>query len=113
MVPTRVLPSLWLPSRAATVLRGSDCSTGSLMHRTSLGRPRQPPSGENHPMIEPGQPAPDFTLADQHGAKITLSALKGTPVVLYFYPKDDTPGCTKEACAFRDARADYEKAGAR
>ena len=64
-------------------------------------------------MIEAGQPAPDFTLQDQDGNPVTLSKLKGTPVVLYFYPKDDTPGCTKEACAFRDARADYESAGAR
>jgi peroxiredoxin Q/BCP len=64
-------------------------------------------------MIEIGQPAPDFTLPDQGGKEVTLSALQGAPVVLYFYPKDDTPGCTKEACAFRDARADYEKAGAR
>jgi peroxiredoxin Q/BCP len=64
-------------------------------------------------MIDVGQPAPDFTLSDQHGALITLSKLKGTPVVLYFYPKDDTPGCTTEACAFRDARSNYEQAGAR
>jgi peroxiredoxin Q/BCP len=64
-------------------------------------------------MIETGQPAPDFTLNDQHGKPVTLSGLKGSPVVLYFYPKDDTPGCTREACAFRDARADYERAGAR
>ncbi|SIN87478.1 peroxiredoxin Q/BCP [Singulisphaera sp. GP187] len=63
-------------------------------------------------MIESGQPAPDFTLPDQRGQEVTLSQLKGAPVVLYFYPKDDTPGCTKEACAFRDARADYEAAGA-
>lgn len=63
-------------------------------------------------MIEVGQPAPDFTLDDQKGEPVTLSELKGKPVVLYFYPKDDTPGCTKEACAFRDARAAYEKAGA-
>ena len=63
-------------------------------------------------MVEEGKPAPDFTLADQEGKKVTLSKLKGSPVVLYFYPKDDTPGCTKEACDFRDEFADYQKAGA-
>jgi peroxiredoxin Q/BCP len=63
-------------------------------------------------MIETGKPAPDFTLTDQNGKKVTLSKLKGSPVVLYFYPRDDTPGCTKEACGFRDAFADYEGAGA-
>jgi len=64
-------------------------------------------------MVEVGQPAPDFTLPDQNGEEVTLSQFRGSPVVLYFYPKDDTPGCTKEACAFRDARAPYEKAGAK
>jgi len=64
-------------------------------------------------MVETGKPAPDFTLADQDGKKVTLSKLKGSPVVLYFYPKDDTSGCTKEACAFRDAYAEYERAGAK
>ena len=64
-------------------------------------------------MIEVGKPAPDFTLQDQLGKKVTLSKLKGSPIVLYFYPKDDTPGCTKEACAFRDAFAEYEKLGAK
>lgn len=64
-------------------------------------------------VIAEGQPAPDFALSDQDGNPVTLGSLKGRPVVLYFYPKDDTPGCTKQACAFRDARADYEKAGAR
>ena len=58
-------------------------------------------------------PAPDFTLDDQEGAAVTLSSLRGSPVVLYFYPKDDTPGCTIEACSFRDARDDYEAAGAK
>jgi peroxiredoxin Q/BCP len=52
-------------------------------------------------------------LYDQDGGAVTLSKLRGTPVVLYFYPKDNTPGCTKEACAFRDSFADYQKAGAR
>lgn len=63
-------------------------------------------------MLEPGQPAPDFTLHDQNDQPVTMSKLKGKPVVLYFYPKDDTPGCTKEACGFRDAFAEYKKAGA-
>jgi peroxiredoxin Q/BCP len=52
--------------------------------------------------VKEGQPAPDFTLQDQHGTPVTLSSLRGQWVVLYFYPKDDTPGCTKEACSFRD-----------
>jgi peroxiredoxin Q/BCP len=64
-------------------------------------------------MIEQGKKAPDFTLADQEGVSVQLSKLKGKPIVLYFYPKDDTPGCTTQACAFRDARADYEAAGAK
>jgi peroxiredoxin Q/BCP len=63
-------------------------------------------------MVEAGQPALDFTLPDQGGREVTLSRLRGSPVVLYFYPKDDTPGCTKEACAFRDAFAEYEARGA-
>ena len=62
--------------------------------------------------IEPGTPAPDFTLPDQHGEPVTLSALRGKPVVLYFYPKADTPGCTTQACGVRDHRADYAKLGA-
>ena len=62
-------------------------------------------------MVEVGKPAPDFTLLDQNGKKVTLSKLKGSPVVVYFYPKDDTPGCTKQACGFRDTFAEYEKAG--
>lgn len=64
-------------------------------------------------MIEVGQPAPAFTLSDQSGDPVSLSDCQGSPVVLYFYPKDDTPGCTKEACAFRDAFAEYRKLGAR
>jgi thioredoxin-dependent peroxiredoxin len=64
-------------------------------------------------MIQVGKPAPDFSLSDQDGKPTSLSACKGSPVVLYFYPKDDTPGCTKEACGFRDAFAEYGKRGAR
>jgi thioredoxin-dependent peroxiredoxin len=62
--------------------------------------------------IEAGSKAPDFTLVTHEGTKLKLSSLKGQPVVLYFYPKDDTPGCTKEACGFRDAKAGLAKAGA-
>ncbi|HWC87289.1 MAG TPA: thioredoxin-dependent thiol peroxidase [Solirubrobacteraceae bacterium] len=63
-------------------------------------------------MIEPGDQAPDFTLPDQRGEPVTLSALQGKPVVLYFYPKADTPGCTTQACGVRDHALDYEFAGA-
>jgi thioredoxin-dependent peroxiredoxin len=54
-------------------------------------------------VVEEGAPAPDFELTSDEGETVTLSALRGKPVVLYFYPKDDTPGCTTEACEFRDA----------
>jgi peroxiredoxin Q/BCP len=63
-------------------------------------------------MIRPGNHAPDFTLVSDEGQTVRLAALKGRPVVLYFYPKDDTPGCTKEACSFRDAWADVQESGA-
>ena len=63
-------------------------------------------------MVEAGQPAPDFTLSDQHGQPVTLSQFRGTPVVLYFYPKDDTSGCTAEACGFRDTHPKFTKISA-
>jgi thioredoxin-dependent peroxiredoxin len=63
-------------------------------------------------MIQPGDPAPDFELPDQDGRQVRLSDLRGQAVVLYFYPKADTPGCTTQACGVRDHRADYTKAGA-
>jgi peroxiredoxin Q/BCP len=62
-------------------------------------------------MIKIGKKAPDFTLTDQAGKKHKLSDYRGKPVVLYFFPKDDTPGCTTEACSFRDSFAEYKKAG--
>jgi peroxiredoxin Q/BCP len=64
-------------------------------------------------MLEAGHAAPDFTLPDQDGEELTLSDLRGQTVVLYFYPRADTPGCTIQACGVRDRRADYEAAGAR
>jgi peroxiredoxin Q/BCP len=63
-------------------------------------------------VIEQGQQAPDFELPDQDGEPVRLSDLRGQPVVLYFYPHADTPGCTTQACGIRDHRADYEAAGA-
>ncbi len=60
-------------------------------------------------MLKEGTVAPDFTVKDENGETVRLKDLRGQKVVLYFYPKDDTPGCTKEACAFRDAFADYKK----
>jgi peroxiredoxin Q/BCP len=62
--------------------------------------------------LKPGDPAPDFTLSDQNGDPVSLSALRGKTVVVYFYPKADTPGCTTQACGVRDHRSDYEQAGA-
>ena len=61
------------------------------------------------PLIDPGKKAPTFTLKDQDGQPHRLSDYAGRPVVLYFYPKDDTPGCTKEACAFRDLLPRFKK----
>ena len=60
-------------------------------------------------MVERGSEAPDFTLATDEGGEVTLSDLRGKKVVLYFYPKDDTPGCTIQACDFRDATPAFEK----
>lgn len=62
--------------------------------------------------IEEGKAAPQFTLQDTDGNKIALKDFRGRDVIVYFYPKDDTPGCTKEACGFRDLWADIEKQGA-
>ncbi len=63
-------------------------------------------------MIEQGEPAPDFELSDQDGNLVRLSGLRGRRIVLYFYPKADTPGCTTQACGIRDHAPDYDAAGA-
>jgi peroxiredoxin Q/BCP len=62
--------------------------------------------------LQPGDPAPDFTLPDQNGVPHALSDYRGGWVVLFFYPKDDTPGCTREACSFRDRYAEIQALGA-
>jgi peroxiredoxin Q/BCP len=59
-----------------------------------------------------GQPAPEFSLPDANNGTVSLTDLRGKPIILYFYPKDDTPGCTKEACSFRDYYSEIEAAGA-
>jgi len=63
-------------------------------------------------MIAEGKKAPDFTLESSEGGKVRSQDLRGQTVVLYFYPKDDTPGCTREACAFRDLKSAFKKKGA-
>ena len=63
-------------------------------------------------MIEAGQAAPEFELGTDSGDTVSLASLRGKPVVLYFYPKDDTPGCTAQACSIRDAWGEFERAGA-
>ncbi len=64
---------------------------------------------ENDGMVAVGDKAPDFTMKTDGGGEVSLKGLKGKKVVLYFYPKDDTPGCTKEACGFRDSMPDFGK----
>lgn len=63
-------------------------------------------------MLAEGDPAPDFSLASDTGELVTLSSLRGRPVVLYFYSKDDTPGCTRQACGIRDAWSEFRRADA-
>jgi peroxiredoxin Q/BCP len=63
-------------------------------------------------LVEEGSPAPDFTLTSDSGERVRLSQFRGQPVVLYFYPRDDTPGCTAQACGIRDSYDDFEQRGA-
>ena len=69
-------------------------------------------AGPANGLVEEGKPAPDFTLPSDSGEEVTLSSLRGAPVVLYFYPKDDTPGCTAQACGIRDSWGEFGERGA-
>jgi thioredoxin-dependent peroxiredoxin len=84
-------------------------------HRVQLVEPkhgRHPNVAYTHEVIEEGTPAPDFDLVSDSGESVRLSGLRGSPVVLYFYPADDTPGCTTEACEFRDEYSRFRQHGA-
>lgn len=78
----------------------------------SFDEDSEPPSPPTRP-VEVGAKAPSFHLVDQRGGSVSSEELSGAPYVLYFYPRDDTPGCTREACGFRDELANFERAGAR
>jgi thioredoxin-dependent peroxiredoxin len=93
-----------------TLLAGAMLSLALGASATHRAQAADPAPAE--PALLPvGSPAPDFATTAHTGEKVELSKLKGKPVVLYFYPKDDTPGCTKEACDFRDAWTKLQKAG--
>jgi thioredoxin-dependent peroxiredoxin len=78
-----------------------------------IQNPKSKIQNEPSGWLQEGDKAPAFTLSADDGSKVKLSDLKGSPVVLYFYPADDTPGCTREACAFRDRSAELKKLGAK
>lgn len=109
-------------SRAALVILACSafaCSKTSTSTSTSTASSTSPPTSTpttnaaaiSGDALKPGDPAPDFTAKSQDGKDVKLSSFKGHPVLVYFYPKDETPGCTKEACSFRDAWNDLDKKG--
>src|SRR4051794_34104188 len=83
------------------------------LRRRGRAPARRPPRRGGVGVLSEGEKAPDFSLPDHSGKQVKLSDLRGETVVLYFYPRADTPGCTTQACGVRDHRAEYEKAGAR
>jgi thioredoxin-dependent peroxiredoxin len=103
--------SLSLPCSlvAGLLLAGSSLSLAAETPAPPAATPPAPPVEAT--LLAPGTPAPDFTATAHNGEKVTLSKLKGKNVVLYWYPKDDTPGCTKQACDIRDNWDKLKKAG--
>ena len=106
MYSSLVLASLFALAGCSKAPSATTTSTpnGSAPENAATTTPRN-----GHAVV--GQPPPDFTAKDQDGKDLHLAALKGRPVVVYFYPKDETPGCTKEACAFRDAWTSLSQKG--
>src|SRR3954454_4024463 len=101
------------PHMVVVMSDGSHAGDRGAPERRGL-TPGGPPSTDSlRRMLEQGNAAPDFTLPDQDGNAVSLADLKGQTVVLYFYPKADTPGCTTQACGVRDHLPDYERAGVR
>src|SRR5277367_289013 len=100
------------PPAAATAAAAA--STPPAASMPSAASPAVAGSAAANAAVDPlvGKPAPDFTAAAQDGTSVHLAALKGKPVIVYFYPKDETPGCTKEACSFRDSWEALSKTGA-
>jgi peroxiredoxin Q/BCP len=97
-----------MKSRAALVTLGLAALVVGVGHLAGCGEVRRPDGGEG--LLPVGAAAPDVVAVDAQGATVRLSSLRGSPVVVYFYPADGTPGCTKEACAFRDAWSKFEAA---
>jgi len=102
MISPRTLTSALLTCLALTAFGISGCAKEQQSTPTVSGADAE---------LAVGKPAPAFSVTASDGVKLTLSELKGKPVVVYFYPKDETPGCTKEACAFRDAFEALDKQG--
>jgi peroxiredoxin Q/BCP len=102
-----------LLTAAGSPARAADTQPGGNGGGTPGAAPEVKLNRTEDGLLAVGQSAPDFTLADATGHPVRLNDLRGTPVVLYFYPMDDTPGCTKEACAFRDDAARYDSLGVR
>jgi thioredoxin-dependent peroxiredoxin len=110
-----------LLTACATPSSAQPASAPAASETAATASPTPPPVATAAPSSAPaaaqaddlvGKPAPDFTAKSHDGAPVHLAALKGKRVVVYFYPKDETPGCTKEACSFRDAWQDIAKTGA-
>ena len=99
------------PAKKSPVKKSSVKQPTTRNKRGSAARNSPPAPTSGTGLIAVGAKAPDFTLPNAAGKLVTLSAFKGKPVVLYFYPKDDTPGCTQEACDFRDNLAAFRKLG--